>query len=366
MKKILALFFVLVICATLCSCSESLALTDTLCTGEWISENCRHDFSGTSNFHQLISLRFFDDGTCEAVWDAYRDGIFLKEITSKPNWEVKKNSIIVSPGSEQITFTYADGILTGNVPYCSNFTFTQISCEEAAALQAEERVEAWVLKSIGHINSNGKQIQSSSYSYNKAGERISKKTSLAGVPNEDSYTYSYFFNDAGRLSEVHMYENGVLHEVLLFNEQGLIVELLGYYPDGRSQDHKLFVYEDHGRLVSVSDYYDSGNLNRILSYSYAENGICKEIVCHEANDVLLYITQCDENGDPSHTQYYNKKAPEYTHEYIYDSNGNLTEIIDYFAGTAREQDHTVYTYGHTTVTKLQKQIMDAKYKAGIN
>jgi hypothetical protein len=230
----------------------------------------------------------------------------------------------------------------------------------------EIKEEIWVRISDDSINDKGTVIIRTENVYNEDGELARRGSGLyKNKLYDDDFvdcTYEYELDEQNNLTEMRVFENNTLYDVYTFNRDGYITEITSYYGDGRQSDHQLFEYDEAGRLVTSIDYMDSGELDYKILYKYREDGTCEEHSCYEEDDVLLYITECDELGRPYFTKYYNAKAPTYSYKYVYDDNGNLTEVFQYFGNSNDEQSHYRYTYRLIQVTPLQKKIIEAKNK----
>ena len=231
---------------------------------------------------------------------------------------------------------------------------------------AEIKEEIWVRISEDSINDEGDIIMRWEDVYNEDGELArhgfgSYESKLHDADFVD-YTYEYEFDEQNNLIEMRVFENDIICDIYTFNNDGLIIEITSYYPDGRQSDRGVYEYDEAGRLVTSIDYMDSGKLDRKILYKYRADGTCEERSCYKEDDVLLYITECDELGRPYFTKYYNTKAPTYSYKYIYDDNGNLTEVFQYRGKSNDEQSHYRYTYRLIQVTPLQKKIIEAKNK----
>lgn len=228
----------------------------------------------------------------------------------------------------------------------------------------EIKEEIWVIISVDSINDKGIVFTHTENVYNEDGELARRGSGYyKNKLYDDDFvdcTYEYEFDEQNNLTEMRVFDT--FPDVYTFNSDGYITEITSYYGDGRQSGHKLFEYDEAGRLVTSIFYMDSGKLDCKILYKYREDGTCEEHSCYEEDDVLLYITECDELGRPYFTKYYNAKAPTYSYKYVYDDNGNLTEVFQYFGNSNDEQSHYRYTYRLIQVTPLQKKIIEAKNK----
>ena len=216
-----------------------------------------------------------------------------------------------------------------------------------------------VLVKSESINASGRVIMENDYEYNDDGELVTS--------SEAHYTYEYEFDKNDALTEARRLEGGKVNEVYTFNDKGYITKITHFYTDnGKMGWWHEYEYDETGKVITYIDYWGSGELDDKRLYTYREDGTCEKITCYEAEDTLLYITDCDEKGMPKFTQYYNAKAPSYTYEYKYDIYGNLTETVQYFGFSTREQSRYRYTYAVIEVTALQKMIIEAKNRTSPN
>ena len=230
----------------------------------------------------------------------------------------------------------------------------------------ETKEEVWVVTRIESINDEGDVFMCTEFEYNEDGELIGYKQNKGyTILVNDEYTYEYDFDEQNNISEVRVFADGKLSDVYTYNSDGLIIEITSYHGNGKQSDHKTYEYDEAGRLVIYIDYMSSGELDNKILYKYREDGTCEEHSCYEEDDVLLYVTECDEKGMPYFTQYYNAKAPNYSYKYVYDSYGNLTEKITYFGKGTKEQSHSRFTYSKIWVTPLQKEILEAKDRTSV-
>lgn len=232
---------------------------------------------------------------------------------------------------------------------------------ETTAQPTEPKERVWVRTKIESINQDGDVISLSQGQYNDDGELTFWGTNLKGqLSVGDGMTYEYNFDEQNNLTEMRVIEADGGWEIYTFNSLGYITETVSYHSDGDMADRQEYEYDEAGRVVLYINYYDNGKVDDKCLYEYRSDGTCEKITCYEAEDKLLYITDCDEKGMPKFTQYYNAKAPTYTYEYSYDSYGNLIERIQYFGTSTKEQSRNRYTYAEIEVTALQKMIIEAK------
>lgn len=243
---------------------------------------------------------------------------------------------------------------------CGNEAISRTEYEKE---EYETKEEIWVMTDDNEYNEDGNILTSIKNMYNKDGELVSKESIIHkwNVGSLSNYTYEYDFDQQNNLTEVRALVDGVVKDVFTFNSDGSITEFASYDSGGQT-DYKVYEYDENGNLLSSVDYNESGDLDEKILYEYREDGTCEKFSCYNEGDVLLYITECDETGWSCFTQYYNETAPSYDHKFEYDSYGNVTEKIDYFADSTQEQSHHKYTYKKIFVTPLQKMIIEAKNK----
>ena len=241
------------------------------------------------------------------------------------------------------------------------------NAETETTQPAEPKEKVWVCTKIESINQEGDVISLFERRYNDDGELIFWGTNLKGQLSFGvETTYEYKFDEQNNLTEMRAVEADGGWEVYTFNSLGYITQTVSYYSDGDLADRQEYEYDEAGRIILNINYYDNGKIDDKRLYEYRPDGTCEKITCYEADDVLLYITDCDENGMPQFTQYYNAKAPTYTYAYQYDSYGNLIERVQYFGTSTREQSRDRYTYEQIAVTALQKMILEAKDRCSPN
>lgn len=243
--------------------------------------------------------------------------------------------------------------------------FGLCACGNEATSQAENKnkEEIWVMTLDNDYSEDGDILSSIEYVYNEDGEVVSKGANIKSkLGYYSEYTYEYYFDQQNNLTEVRALVDDVVKDVFTFNSDGYITEFASYHEGGGKSDYIVYEYDENGNLLSSVEYNDSGALDEKVLYEYRDDGTCEKFSCYREGDVLLYITECDETGWASFTQYYNEIAPSYDHKFEYDNHGNVTEKIDYFANSTREQSHHKYTYEKIFVTPLQKMIIEAKNK----
>lgn len=129
----------------------------------------------------------------------------------------------------------------------------------------------------------------------------------------ESATMILVFNDRGDLLE---HWNGNIKILYTYDSQGRILSENAYYLSGELVEQTNYTYDADGRLIQTDGFnYSSAGVNTpyVVQYSYDSNG-------------NLLEEQIYEHGELSGG-------------YIYDVNGNLTEI--YWAGNVQ---HEWYTY----------------------
>lgn len=132
MKKILSLILALVMCLGLCACGKSADLEKTLCSGIWVSSNDIYKLS--ANMEQRnISLRFYEDGTCEKTFQFYQGGVPANDpVTNVEYWKIKNGKVAIYPeivdsDNDVVYFEFTKEKLVGSTFYCDEIIYTNTS-----------------------------------------------------------------------------------------------------------------------------------------------------------------------------------------------------------------------------------------------
>ena len=136
MKKVASLILALVMCLTLCACGSDTKneLTETLCSGEWVSSDHIFYLDTIDRKCVYTILQFFEDGTCRFICEDYREGTLTDTSYFIDKWKIEGGKIVIFRGNadsdeDTIYLEYNNETLTGSTWYCNYFSYTHASTQ---------------------------------------------------------------------------------------------------------------------------------------------------------------------------------------------------------------------------------------------
>lgn len=143
MKKLFAFILALIMCLSLCACGKSADLEKALCSGIWVSSNDICKLSDNIE-ERNISLRFFEDGTCEKTWQFYLDGVPSNDPGSIVEyWKIKNGKVAIYPeivdsDNDVVYFEFTKEKLVGSTVYCDEIIYTNTPLSNTEKNETQE------------------------------------------------------------------------------------------------------------------------------------------------------------------------------------------------------------------------------------
>lgn len=340
MKKALSLIFALVLCLSLCACSEDTPTvpndtepSTTVHTHNWKDATCDapktcSSCGATEGFtldHQWTRESCADPYTCSlcnatngegdkhSVYDGVCSGCgkTLEELEKEPGYQYQLALELLSAwdsGNEEREMAYQ--LLSGlddykdAADYLSRITVIPDVrlywiCEESNAFGEV----SWSEQLNYHYNAMGLAIAAPNceyyganslpwqdyYSYDDQGRVIQKDSHSMGIGDTNTM---YIYNDAGQLVEtkVLVYENTYSLTKHFYNEAGQEIRFERLYADGR-ETVVTYTYDDSGNRIRM-EQVDNGGEAIVTTYEYDSAG--RKI--HSKRDIWEWNYEYDSDG----------------------------------------------------------------------
>lgn len=132
------------------------------------------------------------------------------------------------------------------------------------------------------------------YSYNDQGELV--VITQIGV-REFNFTYGYFYDDAGNITEIRRFENGLLQQILKLDTVGKIYEEITYSggEDRRAGIASEYIYDEDGKITKITRYCETfepehlyDEVDETCEYFYGDDGVLVKELIYDDEETCIY------------------------------------------------------------------------------
>ena len=219
--------------------------------------------------------------------------------------------------------------------FCVSVLIGACGKEEPETPQSSDSILKGKVKTITEYNYEGTEINGVIQKTSLNHTSVIKYNVDGQITNEGSYTYLY--NDKGKLIEKRISENEVFK--YKYDEKGNILEGNFYFKD-QIQDKEIYKTDALGRITETK-YYNPDHSLRTTSYNKYDNlGNLVEVQFKESDgniagtitykyDQNRNLIQENFNDNPPSSKDFRAK-----YEYLkFDQKGNWTEMLEYNSGS---------------------------------